>query len=361
MLILTFSAVKPNNMEKQKVKLAYSVVSWPVRNALIFYAETLPTKFPATKVYPTVEFMDAARDFFDILNINHVKKGPIRSMASKKIQRLTEVSAYFESLLSTGILSVETRLALLQTVSASTLVIEKLLTANPNSFIFTARFQQDPLEEHFGLHRNHVGCAYRVTPQQFQQTERKLTNLSVLKNNQIHTSRERQSSLEWNDSPLKPLSKFDIDDIISADQFTFDPLCDHDYAKQPQTETEENLSELDSVCLDDSTESTLIYIRGSVMRKILNHTSCEICIKTLLDSIQENNSNQFIIQMDFSGNSLLEPTNDAMCLFKILLQTYLRLKPGLKTSALHENVLKKLCRAGANVIRKSFSLAEQIS
>ena len=116
-LICTFSAVKPNNMEKQKVKLAFSVISWPVRNALIFYAETLPTKFPATKVYPTVEFMDAARDFFDILNINHVKKGPIRSMASKKIQRLTEVLAYFESLSTTGILSAETRSALLQTVS----------------------------------------------------------------------------------------------------------------------------------------------------------------------------------------------------------------------------------------------------
>ena len=95
--------MKPNNIEKQKVKLAYVVFSWPVRNALLFYSKEDPVKFPATEVEPTVEFMDAVRDFFDILNINHVKKGPICSMTSKKVERLRSLSAYFKSLSCFGI------------------------------------------------------------------------------------------------------------------------------------------------------------------------------------------------------------------------------------------------------------------
>ena len=76
---ICFSAVKPNNFEKQKVKLAFNAFSWPVRNALLYYSEENPEIFPPADVSLTVKFMDACREFFEILNVNHVKKGPIQS------------------------------------------------------------------------------------------------------------------------------------------------------------------------------------------------------------------------------------------------------------------------------------------
>ena len=151
--LLTQKAVKPNNMDKQKVKLAYNVVSWPVRNALIYYSESRPELFPQSEVQATVEFIDSCRLFFDILNVNHVKKGPISSLENKKVLDLGVVSNYFENIYLSGILTRETHMALQQTISASIETIKLLLSRGPRRKVFTARFQQDPLEEHFGKHR----------------------------------------------------------------------------------------------------------------------------------------------------------------------------------------------------------------
>ncbi len=73
------------------------------------------------------------------------------------------------------------------------------------------RFQQDPIEEHFGHQRANAGCSYRVTPLQFTQTERKLTNLSSLNTASTSTtSREKKKSLEWNERPFKNLELCDV-------------------------------------------------------------------------------------------------------------------------------------------------------
>ena len=151
---LSTKALKPNNMEKQKVKLAYNVVSWPIRNALLYYSESSPELFPKTDVETTVTFMDAVRSFFDILNINHVKKGPISSTTSPKIEKLKQLQVYFARINHCGILTKETYLALQQTITASLQVITMLLNSEPAKVqVFTARFQQDPLEEHYGHQR----------------------------------------------------------------------------------------------------------------------------------------------------------------------------------------------------------------
>jgi hypothetical protein len=201
---LSSKALKPNNIDKQKVKLAYNVISWPVRNALLYYSARSPNQFPPLDVQSTVCFMDAVRTFFDILNINHVKKGPISSFSSKKISQLEDLQKYFFQVNKTGIFTQETFLALQQTISASLQVIKILLDSDPGKVqVFTAWFQQDPIEEHFGHQRTLSGCSYRVTPLQFVQAERKLNNLSSLATNATSsTSREKKRPLDWNDEPF---------------------------------------------------------------------------------------------------------------------------------------------------------------
>ncbi len=307
-------------MDKQKVKLAYNAFSWPVRNALIYYSEISPNFFPPNEVKATVEFIDASRDFFDILNINHVKKGPIKSFESKKVHRLLNIGTYFHSISHSGILSHETFTALQQTISASILVIKMLLSNKPNSMVFTAFFQQDPIEEHFGHQRNHAGCAYRVTPLQFTQTERKLTNLSNLKSaTQCNTKREKQPVLNWNEDPIALLADCQSDKFLTL--CNVEALKDHDYTKPPELfqENDENVSQdTELVQMDPSTESTLVYIRGGIMRKILNHSNCSSCVDVLIQNTIERNTSSYLIQMDFCGNSLLQPSKKFMSFFHIL-------------------------------------------
>ena len=209
---LSSKALKPNNIDKQKVKLAYNVISWPVRNALLYYSETSPDQFPPQDVKSTVCFMDAARNFFDVLNINHVKKGPISSFTSKKVTLLENLWQYFEEINKTGIFTAETYLALQQTINGSLQVIKILLDSDPgNVKVFTAWFQQDPIEEHFGHQRTLSGCSYRVTPLQFTQAERKLSNLSSLATNATtSTSREKKHPLDWNEEPFRNSKKFQV-------------------------------------------------------------------------------------------------------------------------------------------------------
>ena len=101
-----------------------------------------------------------------------------------------------------------------------------------------------------------------------------------------------------------------------------------------------------------STESTLTYIRGSVMRKILNHTSCSVCTNTLIEKINESTVSSFVAQMDFSGNSLLEPSSEMMTFFHILLSVYTHLKPWIKPLSPKENALKKLYFASLKLLNE---------
>ena len=88
------------------------------------------------------------------------------------------------------------------------------------------------------------------------------------------------------------------------------------------------------------------------MRKILDKTSCQICIEGLLDNIEETNSSSYLIQMDFSGSCLLQPSESMMDFFKALLATYLQNKPILKKASLSENILKKLTRLSLEHLAK---------
>ena len=92
--------------------------------------------------------------------------------------------------------------------------------------------------------------------------------------------------------------------------------------------------------------STLTYIKGNILRKILNRSSCQICMDTLISNIKDENVSAFILQMDFSGNSLLEPTESMMIFFQLLLSVYVHFKPSIYPLSSKMNILKTLCLAG---------------
>ena len=104
---LNSQVLKPNNFQKMRVSLAMKAVDWRTRNALLYYGKEAPELFPPHDVAATTKFMDHARCFFDVMNVNHVKKGPITSMECPKMTQLYLVQKYFEeTIFSTGMYSI---------------------------------------------------------------------------------------------------------------------------------------------------------------------------------------------------------------------------------------------------------------
>ena len=107
----------------------------------------------------------------------------------------------------------------------------------------------------------------------------------------------------------------------------------------------------------ESTSETLVYIRGNILRKLLNHSSCHDCISNLIENVKEKNTSKFVMQMDFSGSSLIEPSETVMKFFHLLLSVYVHHKPLIKSLSVSHNILKLLCTSGLNFLNSNnFSL-----
>ena len=93
------------------------------------------------------------------------------------------------------------------------------------------------------------------------------------------------------------------------------------------------------------------------MRKVLNRSSCQDCVNKLIDNVREDNSSSFVLLMDFTGNSLIEPSENLMKFFNLLLSVYVHHKPKIKALSITQNVLKILCTSSIEVLKKNnFSL-----
>ena len=93
------------------------------------------------------------------------------------------------------------------------------------------------------------------------------------------------------------------------------------------------------------------------MRKTLNHTNCSACTDVLISHVKEVTTSSFVLQMDFSGNALLEPSEQMMIFFHLLLSVYLHYKPSIKPIATDQNILKTLCIASLSFLdSKSYKI-----
>ncbi len=108
--------------------------------------------------------------------------------------------------------------------------------------------------------------------------------------------------------------------------------------------------EIQVLVTNESTAATLAYIRGNIVRKILNRSSCQECTNNLISNVKESNTSSFVVQMDFSGNSLIEPNEIIMDFFHLLLSVYVHHKSFIKTLSLSQNVLKSLCSASLDFL-----------
>lgn len=83
---------------------------------------------------------------------------------------------------------------------------------------------------------------------------------------------------------------------------------------------------------------------------MIDRTSCHSCTNVLIKTVEDATNSPFILYMDFSGNSLLQPTEEMMIFFRILLSVYMFYKPTLAQKSLTFNVLSILLRSSWKVL-----------
>ena len=86
------------------------------------------------------------------------------------------------------------------------------------------------------------------------------------------------------------------------------------------------------------------------MRKILDRSKCSTCTDALIKRVEEKSCSSFLLRMDFSGNSLLQPTEEMMIFFRLLLSVFLFYKPSLAQRSRSFNVLSLLRLASLKLL-----------
>ena len=136
--------------------------------------------------------------------------------------------------------------ALIMNSTAS--LIKGLLNEWPD-FVFTSRFQSDPLERRFSRYRQISGGRFLVTLREVQCPEKILQIKSLLKENLNF----------WRiDVDLPTQSSLDIEQFV------------------PSIE-----NEIEEMELDNESSEVAVFIAGYMKRKLLKNTECEDCQKIL--------------------------------------------------------------------------------
>ena len=266
---LTFTALHPNNTQRQNVKLALKVFDEKNASALVEFGKTFHFDVSGTQ-----NFILTIIQFWKIMNVKHPLKGrnlnddfcePIRSLHDGKLHWL---SMFYDWLCAWerlqlqprhGCLSKETMFALKQTVLAAKLLSEYLLREMHCHYVLLGKFQTDDLEFRFGQYRQLSGANYNVSVTQIMESEKKLRILSVVK--------------------LVSHSNGDITmrDFIAGCQADAD-------ASETEHDCDANLSafssvigECDDVCVSDSEMSALVFVAGYVGFKLKRKLSCVDC------------------------------------------------------------------------------------
>ena len=180
----TFTALHPNNTQRQIVKLALQISDDKSVSALTEFGKCF-----ACDVGGAQNFILTVVHFWKIMNVKHPLKGhnldnnfcePIHSLEEGKLHWLC---MFYDWLCASkqpklqprhGCLSKETMFALKQTILAAKLLAEYLLRDVRCHYVLLGKFQTDNLELRFVQYRQMSGANYNVSLSQIMESEKKL-------------------------------------------------------------------------------------------------------------------------------------------------------------------------------------------
>lgn len=188
---LTYTALHPNNLQRQNVNLALKVFNEKNVVALEQFGKSTNCDLSGTQ-----NCISTIVQLWKILNVKHYLQGqqlndpfcePVIGVTDWKLQWLQSFNVWLCSWESThipqkqGILTKETMFALKHTTSTMCCLVEHLLTNFQLRYVLLGKFQTDYLKFRFSQYRQLSGANYNVSVCQIMESEKKLKLLSVMK------------------------------------------------------------------------------------------------------------------------------------------------------------------------------------
>jgi len=266
---LTYTALHPNNTQRQNVNLALKIFDEKNVAALTEFGKRFVCDISGTQ-----NFILTIVQLWKILNVKHPLKGrhlndelcePIRSLHDGKLNWLSMfhdwLCAWEQLRLQPrhGCLSKETMCALKHTVLCAKLLAEYLLRELHCHYVLLGKFQTDNLEFRFGQYRQMSGANYNVSVNQVMESEKKLRILSVMK--------------------LVDLSNgvITVRDFIAGCRAEIETEEHENNCDANLSAFSSVLTECDDVCISDNELSALVFVAGYVGFKLKRKLSCVDC------------------------------------------------------------------------------------
>lgn len=288
---LTFTALHPNNIQRQNVNLALKIFDDKNIAALDHFGKSISCDFSGTQ-----NFISTILTLWKIVNVKHPLKGqrlndqfcePLLGLSD---QKLTWLQSFYAWLCSwegcsiqqrQGVLSRETMFALKHTVLtfqklSCYLLTNKTETNTPGNqplkYVLLGKFQTDNLELRFGLYRRMSGTNYNISVTQIMESEKKLRLMSVMK---LVSCGDRV---------------FTLTDFIASFQSEIDYI-DH----VPHTDDDDNVKifstvvdDCDDLLISDGEISGIVFIAGFVGYKMKAKIGCIDCrVELMTERVME--------------------------------------------------------------------------
>ncbi|KAH8028047.1 hypothetical protein HPB51_012633 [Rhipicephalus microplus] len=164
--------LNPNNFEKMRVPYAYQLFGPQVTRGLRFYQQDVePSR--RSCIQATLRFFEMINSIINIMSSRYARVA-LRLNSSAVdclytfLAYLTEWESHVKG--TRGFLSQSTAAGFRVTIKSTLLLLEYLTTEVGYAYLMTARLNQDPLENTFGIVRQCSGNNDHPTPQQFLDT-----------------------------------------------------------------------------------------------------------------------------------------------------------------------------------------------
>ena len=262
---LTYKALFPSNLDRQRVPLALGVFNEYNVAALKLVGEN-----------DSANFISIILQWWNIVNVKNKFVGmktrntfsqPITKEDQANLMHLVQFLKWLEAWQNLagpiGRLTTETINALTRTVNAVIQLSEYALNTLGIEYLLLGKLQTDNLEARFGEYRQLSGANYLVSVQQILESEKKLRIYSVL----------CMCSSICGDVPICDLSTVfnmaDTDEIISS---THKKLSHAWFSINVESS---------EILVPDGTVNVLVYISGFVAFRVSKRLKCSLCCKLL--------------------------------------------------------------------------------
>ena len=267
---LTYSALHPNNLQRQNVNLALKIFDEKNVAALSEFGKSINADLSGTQ-----NFIAYIVQLWKIVNVKHPQKGqrlndpfrePVTDVNDTKLLWLESCYGWlcaWENAGITqrhGILSKETHFALKHTVQTMCYLSRYLLGHHNLTYVLLGKFQTDKLEFHFGLYRQMSGANYNVSVTQIMESEKKLKVMGIMR--VVTCTKDRALTLRDFITGCQA-------ELESADQIGEDSLC--------STPFQSVLDECDNITIQDAEMSSLVFVAGYVGFKLKPKMGCIDC------------------------------------------------------------------------------------